>query len=87
MSARTAGIDSATDMILEEKLEYPEKIRDEEFMKKLTSTSTSASTSASYYYHQPKNKKIWMKYKNLEIYNIRKNIWRKISSTVSWKNV
>jgi hypothetical protein len=34
MSARTAGIDSATDMILEEKLEYPEKIRNEEIMEK-----------------------------------------------------
>jgi hypothetical protein len=45
-------------MILEEKLEYPEKIRNEEIMKKLTSTSTSTSTSASYYYHQPKNKEI-----------------------------
>jgi hypothetical protein len=33
MSARTAGIASATDMILEEKLAYPETIRDKKIKK------------------------------------------------------
>jgi hypothetical protein len=63
----------------------PTRQRDKETMKKLTSTSTSASTSTSYYYHQAKNEEKWIEYKNLEIYNIRKNIWRKKSSTISLK--
>jgi hypothetical protein len=53
ISARTAGIDSATDIILEAKLTNPENIK-EETMRRVQSafTATSTSTSASYYYHQ-----------------------------------
>jgi hypothetical protein len=72
MSDRTAGIASAgTDMILKENWKIQK--RDHE----------KSPDCLLPFFTRQKNKEIQT---NSRICNFRKNIWGKISSTVSWKN-